>query len=289
MGQAKQLYRRVIYGVIGVLLMACSSNAVTPISVPTATLIPPTPTPVQVTPPPTATPRPVINAAQLGTELPPAIATLDDPIERDLAQAVLADVAAEAGLTVDAVDLVLVEAAEWPSATLLGCPVTSGRADVPGYRMLLVAAGTVYEYHTDNLDLIRQCSSTPLTDVRDDLLVVVDPVAAELLAIAQRRLAGRFEIPTRRVRLVEMQATVWPDASLGCPIGGETYEVVAIDGYRLTVTVADENYIFHTAFDRLIECAPEDVVLPTLDAEITPEVTAEATAETTPDPNLGDL
>ena len=284
MGQAKQLYRRVIYGVIGVLLMACSSNAVTPISVPTATLIPPTPTAVQITPPPTHTPRPVINAAQLGTELPPALATLDDPIERDLASLVIADVAGETGLQQDAVDLVWVEPQVWPSATLFGCPQTTGDDEVAGYRMLLVGAGTVYEYHTDNLNTIRLCGSTPLRDVENDTLILVDPVAAEMLSIAQRRLASRFDIPTRRVRLVEMQTIIWPDASLGCPLAGETYQQIRIDGYRIVVSVADDSYIFHASFDRLVECAPEDVVLPVTESEATPETTPEVDITTDVNP-----
>jgi hypothetical protein len=91
---------------------------------------------------------------------------------------------------------------------------------------------------------------------------VSDPVAAELVALAQRRLAQDLGLPAQRVRLVEVTAVIWPDTSLGCPEPGETYAQGTFDGYRIVLSASDQEYIFHTDFDRAIPCTAEDERLP---------------------------
>ncbi len=89
-----------------------------------------------------------------------------------------------------------------------------------------------------------------------------DPVASELVALAQRRLAQDLGLPAQRIRLVEVTAVIWPDTSLGCPQPGETYAQGTFDGYRIVLSASDQEYIFHTDFDRAIPCAAEDERLP---------------------------
>lgn len=91
-----------------------------------------------------------------------------------------------------------------------------------------------------------------------------DPVAAELVALAQRRVAQELNLPTRRVRVIEVKPFVWPDISLGCPEPGETYLAGDIDGYRLVLEVGDVQYIFHTDFDRVVPCDLTNEKLPQL-------------------------
>jgi hypothetical protein len=89
-----------------------------------------------------------------------------------------------------------------------------------------------------------------------------DPVAAELVALAQRRVAQDLNLPTRRIRLIEVKAFIWSDISLGCPEPDQTYAVGDIDGYRIVLEVGDVQYIFHTDFDRVIPCDPANEKLP---------------------------
>lgn len=107
-------------------------------------------------------------------------------------------------------------------------------------------------------------------------LLDVDPVAAELAALAQRLLAEQLDLPVRRVRIVDVQAVVWPDASLGCPQPDQMYAQVLVNGYRIVVEAAGEQVIYHTDFDRALRCSADNEVLPPGVAPL-PEATAEAT------------
>lgn len=89
-----------------------------------------------------------------------------------------------------------------------------------------------------------------------------DPVAGELAALAQRRVAQDLNLPSRRVQIIEVTAFVWLDTSLGCPEPDQTYAVGDIDGYRIVLEVGDVQYIFHTDFDRVIPCDPANEKLP---------------------------
>jgi hypothetical protein len=171
--------------------------------------------------------------------------------------------------------LMVAEEAVWRNARLLGCPQTSASARVDGYRFVFVDDDFMYEYHTDRGVTIRFCSMRDLAEAEDDLLILVDPIAAELFALAQRRVSREREIPSRRVELESMTTVEWLDSSLGCPDPNERYEQIPIDGYRLVVSVSGTETIFHTDFQSLVECAPEEEVLPQLDAEATPEITPE--------------
>ena len=102
--------------------------------------------------------------------------------------------------------------------------------------------------------------STPESESTADLPsttageLAIDPVASELAMLAQRRIAQNLGLPVRRVRIVEVTPYVWTDTSLGCPVPGENYTTLDVDGYRIVLSVADQEYIFHTDFDRALPC-----------------------------------
>jgi hypothetical protein len=123
-------------------------------------------------------------------------------------------------------------------------------------------------------------SPTPLTpqETLVDSLIAVDPIAAELVGVAQRALAEQLNLATRRIRLVEVQPVVWDDASLGCPSPNVAYTQVEINGYRIVLRAADQDYFYHTDFDRVFLCAAENEQLPD---DFTP--LAEETSEATPE------
>jgi hypothetical protein len=129
-------------------------------------------------------------------------------------------------------------------------------------------------------ELFSSPTMPPAGEHTPEALIEVDPIAAELVSIAQRLVAQDLDLPTRRVRLVELQPYVWSDSSLGCPLPGQRYVAIVINGYRIVVSAGDENYIFHTDFDRVIPCDSDNEQLP---IETTPEVTAEVTVASTPE------
>lgn len=117
-------------------------------------------------------------------------------------------------------------------------------------------------------------------------LMARDPVAAELVGIAERSVAADLDLPVRRVRLVDVRSAVWTDSTLNCPLPESNPVPLETDGYRIVLQVSEQQYVFHTDFDRVVPCntafeqlPPE--LLPT--AEIALEATDEATVELTPE------
>jgi hypothetical protein len=104
-----------------------------------------------------------------------------------------------------------------------------------------------------------------------------DPAAAELVALAQRRLSQELDLPARSIQLIEVQPYTWTESSLGCPIPGQQYLAATADGYRIVLQAGDRRYLFHSDSDRIISCDPKNELLP---GEATPEATE---ADATPD------
>lgn len=118
----------------------------------------------------------------------------------------------------------------------------------------------------DVLTRLPTAASEPDAEAEGDEVEAVldsDPIAAQLVALAQARLARQLDLATQRVRLVELTAYTWTESSLGCPLDGQTYGQVNIPGYRIVLAVAeDDEYIFHTDSTQLIACEPANEVLP---------------------------
>lgn len=236
---------------------ACStSSTLTP--APTQTLIPFTPTPI----PPTATVTPTlsrssISPVDLAVTRPAVLLELPSESERRVAQAALDDLEVAA----DALDLIHVESVRW-SQEMLDCSetirVTGGN---PGYQVYVVAGDTVYVYHADVQNTVRSCGETDRFSLDADILLKVDPVAAEMAALAQSRLAEQFIVSTSSIQLVDIRALVWDDSSLGCPVRGQAYSPGDVQGYRIVLKLNDTEYIYHTDDRSLIPCAREDEVL----------------------------
>lgn len=246
---------------------ACSVNQ-TPSAAPTRTLIPATitdtPTPVLPTPTPPPLPGPQDIMVTSASVLVPAVA-------QPLVRHVIDDLATSLDIEQTEVQLVLIEAATWTN-TDLGCAATTDLEQaIEGYRLVLLVEDKAYEYHTDSGDTFRRCGQDGMNVGETNLLVEIDPVAAELVALAQRRLSQELDIPIGRVRVLEVTPYTWTDSSLGCPLQGEQYQSIETDGYRIMLAVGDDQYIFHTDFDRLFACEAN--------IERLPQATEEATLE----------
>lgn len=252
---------------------ACTSGS-TPTEVPTQTLIPATATNTPVIPTLTPTPQSLPGPADLLTDLPPGLDTLETEEERQIARLAMNHLARSEAVSVDQIEVAHIESTEWRSRLLLDCPNPPETVTDPwfsGYRVVLTAQGAVYDYHTDTGSRARLCDQTPVRDASGDLLQFIDPIAAGMVGLAQRRLAQQLDLPERRIQMVDIHLVTWPDESLGCPAEGQTYADRDIDGYRLVMSAGDTEYIFHADFERLIACAVDDEVLPTEEPEETEE------------------
>lgn len=93
-------------------------------------------------------------------------------------------------------------------------------------------------------------------------LIERDPIAAELVRLAQNQVAIQTDLALRRIQLAEITPMVWTDSSLNCPLPDTVYLPVTTDGYRIVLEAGDQAYIFHTDIDRVIPCDPENEQLP---------------------------
>ncbi len=259
-------------GLLAVFVAACAPTLPEPVA--TVTLVPPTPTPVVTQAPPTPTRSDLLNPSDLAQATPSAavealLPSVTIPIsDIDTLKALLAQ---RLEVDVRMVRWVNAEAARWSFASTR-CHRPDPRGRVSGLRVFFLVGTTVYEFQQQGAAPYRFCRETH--EARDALLIAVDPVAAELVRLAQQRLAAQLDLPARRVTWTSVEAFRWWDTSLGCPFAGQTYELVDVPGYRIVLQAGDALYAFHTDSERLFPCAAGmEVLTPPLrpTAEATPE------------------
>jgi hypothetical protein len=116
-----------------------------------------------------------------------------------------------------------------------------------------------------------------------EALIARDPVAAALVAVAERSVAANLNLPTRLVRLVDVRPATWTDSAFNCPTPKATVVPLQTDGYRIALRASGKDYLFHSDFDRVVPCDPANEKLPEGFVLPTEEPTDEATSELTPE------
>jgi hypothetical protein len=171
-----------------------------------------------------------------------------------------------------------------PAPTLILIPATA--TDTPTPIPPTSTASTLIDPQDVIPPTLTTVSIAALEGLTGAALVSQDPVAAELVGIAQRRVADDLDLPIRRIRLVDVRAVVWTDSALNCPLPEAEIVQQETDGYRIVLAAGDQEFLFHTDVDRVVPCAEENEdlpagVLPTEEPIVEPaaEVTPEATQE----------
>ncbi len=78
-----------------------------------------------------------------------------------------------------------------------------------------------------------------------------------IVALAKSNLAERLTVSVDQISLVSVEATDWPDASLGCPQPGQVYAQVVTPGYRVVLEQAQKQYEYHTGLKgQMVLCTP---------------------------------
>lgn len=239
--------------VCSLLVVACrptehpvDSSPITTLPTLTLIAIPPTSTPVPPTSTPVPPPQPsLLSPSDLLTPVPQSQETI-------LSQLVLDD------LDISEADVMLVEARQWRSAETLDCDRevgTSARSGrIAGYEVIVQSDDTVYIYHTNDDDHIKQCQAIALAELPAHILIMIDPLAGELAHIAQRDLAQRLGLHQNRVKLASMTLEIWEDSRLGCIRDHQEYVPMNINGYLITLDVQSVHYHYHTDSDRVLPC-----------------------------------
>ena len=249
------------------ILAGCTEPAATATPAPTLTLVPVTatftPTPVTPTPTSASLPEPedLLTTTPVVRDAAPVLLSEITPNSR-LFAAMRQDLATDLSIPAEQIQLAQLEEATWIEKPLSCEGRLFPRADeaYEGFRYWLLAGSQTYLYHADTAGNILRCGQgEPVTNA---LLMALDPAAAELVALAQSRVATDLDIASRRVQLLELSAHIWEDTSLGCPQPDQTYPAVAIDGYRILLLAGDAEYLFHTDSTTLFPCTPDLEQLP---------------------------
>jgi hypothetical protein len=81
-----------------------------------------------------------------------------------------------------------------------------------------------------------------------------DPIQQAMAARAQADLAQRLGTRTSEIRVVEVTAVEWHDASLGCPEPGMAYTQVITPGFRVVLEAEGNRYEYHTDEEQRTVC-----------------------------------
>jgi ribosomal protein L20A (L18A) len=222
------------------------------------------PQPAAVPPTFTAQPTVVLPTAQATvTGAPTGQPTQEVPMEdSSLAAQARSDLAARLKLRPEEIEVVSVERTEMPVGSL-GCD-PSTKVQLPGLiigdEITLRAQGQEYVYRSDGVRLVP-CSPADLPGGRqqsDSLRPSLAPggrpaeFRAQELAIAD--LAGRLGIAKSAVKVLQIEAVEWPDASLGCPQPGMMYAQVITPGYRILLEAVGQTYDYRATAGRVMLC-----------------------------------
>lgn len=66
-----------------------------------------------------------------------------------------------------------------------------------------------------------------------------------LIEKAKADLSQRLSVPASQINTVETKEVFWPDASLGCPQPGTTYDQVQVPGYLILLQANGEEFEYH--------------------------------------------
>lgn len=248
---------------ISAILASCEAD-VTPIDVPTQTLIPSTATPTATPVQPSATPDNVMRASELGsrpTGTPAANALIETTLTPDIDRVMelREQLSSHIDAPLDRIQFVAVEPMVWASIDY-GCqPTPRLEQAISGFRYRFIVGNRVYAFHGTADELILCATPERLSG---ELLTLVDPVAAEFALLAKRRIGEQLDLPVRRIALVDAAPYTWTDTSLGCPAPNVRYTSAQINGYRIVVAVNETEYIFHTDSVSLYSCEATNEILP---------------------------
>jgi len=157
--------------------------------------------------------------------------------------------AAKLGIAADQVQVVSAQLVEWPDASL-GCPkpgMMYAQVITGGYKAILSAQGKRYEYHTDMRirAVLASVDGQPVDEAPaagarpQEVPVAAKPCVTDL--------AKRLGIAEGEVKVLQVKAVTFPDASLGLPQPGEVYAQVVTPGQIVLLVAKGVAHLYATA------------------------------------------
>jgi hypothetical protein len=84
----------------------------------------------------------------------------------------------------------------------------------------------------------------------------VDPSAQTAVDAALRDATTQAGVPVSDLRIEQVEAVEWSDASLGCPSPGAMYSQVLTPGFRIQIAGGGKRFEYHSDEDgRVVLCS----------------------------------
>jgi hypothetical protein len=185
--------------------------------------------------------------------------------ETAIVELVLAHVAAETGMDLEALTVTEMEAQEWPNAGL-GCPKPDEmymQMITPGYLVQVQGGEETFNVHTnaDGSVIVicepleaRSSGDGPTPTTGAGRATPMPPAlppsltgdAADVARLAIERVAGESGIAQDALRVTSYSKEMWPDSGLGCRQPGMMYMQVITPGYKFVIEGEGERFNVHT-------------------------------------------
>ncbi len=104
--------------------------------------------------------------------------------------------------------------------------------------------------------------STPVTATEQPFPTLqadstTSPVEKNVVQTSIRDLSLHLDIPRDQVKVISVEKTTWPDASLGCPKPGVMYIQMVTPGFTVLLEANDNEYVYHTDRTGQVVLCPE--------------------------------
>lgn len=156
------------------------------------------------------------------------------------------------------IELVSIVPIDWRDSSL-GCPQPDrGYMQVitPGHYAVLRHGGRGYRVHmADGSAFVCDRVAGDAKTKKLPVPMLALPVD-QLQALAKADLARRLGAQVEQISLVRTQSVMWPDASLGCRVAGQSYQPTKSKGYVFEFSCSGRTYNYHADFHRVLPCPP---------------------------------
>ncbi|MBK8901824.1 MAG: hypothetical protein IPM53_11610 [Anaerolineaceae bacterium] len=101
----------------------------------------------------------------------------------------------------------------------------------------------------DNSSIRQTPLTTPAVEAvpTTDATPVVGEVPAGIMTAVLDNLTDTTPVAREAITVVQAEAVVWSDGSLGCPQPGEVYTQATVEGYRIVLEANGRTYDYHAA------------------------------------------
>ncbi len=97
-------------------------------------------------------------------------------------------------------------------------------------------------------DTTGEATAEATAEATEEATMTTPPAAAaapEPVRQALADLAARLAVSPEAIEIVQAEAVVWPDGSLGCPEPDMMYTQVIVEGMKIILAVEGEEYHYH--------------------------------------------